>query len=111
MLLLTDLEGRTHLITLIRIPLSEYYYQFTIILDLIEFLIQSGSPDNVMRIQHDILDRDPVVDIHYFLLSEILLTNKQTDKRKFLSTQKLELSTLASLAKCSYRLSYRAILI
>ena len=44
-------------------------------------------------------------------LWEILLTNKQTDKQKILATQKFELSTLAVLAQCSYRLSYRAILI
>ena len=38
-------------------------------------------------------------------------TNKQTDKQKILSTQRFELSTLAFLAQCSYRLSYRAVLI
>ena len=46
---------------------------------------------------------------------EILLTNKQTnkqtDKQKILATQRFELSTLAFLAQCSYRLSYRAVLI
>ena len=31
MLLPTELEGRTHLITLIRLLLSDYYYQITII--------------------------------------------------------------------------------
>ena len=63
----------------------------------------------------DILDRNPVVDIHYLLFWEILLTNKQTnkqtDRQKLLATQRFELSTLAFLAQCSYRLSYRAVLI
>ena len=48
-------------------------------------------------------------------LWEILLTNKQTnkqtDKQKILPTQRFELSTLAVLAQCSYRLSYRAVLL
>ena len=38
-------------------------------------------------------------------------TIKQTDKQKILSTQRFELSTLALLAQCSYRLSYSAVLI
>ena len=38
-------------------------------------------------------------------------TNKQTDKQKILATQSFELSTLAVSAQCSYRLSYRAVLI
>ena len=37
--------------------------------------------------------------------------NKQTDKQKILSTQRFELSTLAFLAQCTYRLSYGAVLI
>ena len=40
--------------------------------------------------------------------------NKQTNKKnrqKHLATQRFELSTLAFLAQCSYRLSYRAVLI
>ena len=37
--------------------------------------------------------------------------NEQTDKQKFLSTQRFELSTFAILAQFSYRLSYRAVLI
>ena len=44
-------------------------------------------------------------------LWEILLTNKQTDKQKTLATQRFELWTLAYLAQCAYRLSYRAVLI
>ena len=42
---------------------------------------------------------------------EILLTNKQTNRQKLLATQSFELSTLAVLAQCSHRLSYRAVLI
>ena len=38
-------------------------------------------------------------------------TNKQTDKQKILPTQRFDLSTLAVLAQCSYRQSYRASLI
>ena len=37
--------------------------------------------------------------------------NKQTDKQKILATQRFELSTLAVLAECSYRLSYRVVII
>ena len=37
--------------------------------------------------------------------------NKQTDKQKILAILRFELSTLAFLAQCSYRLSYRAVLI
>ena len=62
-------------------------------------------------IQQDILDRNPVADIHYLLFWEILLTSKQTDKQKNLATQRFELSTLAFLAQCSYRLSHSAVLI
>ena len=43
MLLPTELEGRTHLITIIRLLLSDYYCQITIILDLIEILIQKSD--------------------------------------------------------------------
>ena len=35
--------------------------------------------------------------------------NKQTDKQKTAATQGFELSTLAFLVQCSYRLSYRAV--
>ena len=38
-------------------------------------------------------------------------TNKQTDQQKILATQRFELSTFAVLTQCSYRLSYRAVLI
>ena len=38
-------------------------------------------------------------------------TDEQTDKQKVLSTQRFQLSTFAFLAQCSYRLSYRAVLI
>ena len=38
-------------------------------------------------------------------------TDEQTDKQKLLSTQRFQLSTLAFLAQCSYRLSYWAVLI
>ena len=38
-------------------------------------------------------------------------TDEQTDKQKILSTQRFQLSTLAFLAQCSYRLSYRAVII
>ena len=38
-------------------------------------------------------------------------TNKQTDKQKILATQRFELSIFAFLAQCSYRLSYRSVLI
>ena len=37
--------------------------------------------------------------------------NKHTDKQKILATQRFELSTLAVLAQCSYRLSYRVVII
>ena len=37
-------------------------------------------------------------------------TNKQTDKQKILSSQRSEVSTLAFIAQCSYRLSYSAVL-
>ena len=36
---------------------------------------------------------------------------RQTNKQNILSTHRFELSTLAFLAQCSYRLSYRAVLI
>ena len=70
----------------------------------------------VIRIQQGILDCNPVVHIHYLLFWEILLTNKQTNKQtkketKIFSTQRFELSTLAFLTQCSYRLSYGAVLI
>ena len=38
-------------------------------------------------------------------------TNKQTDKLKSFATPMFKLSTLAVLAQCSFRLSYRAVLI
>ena len=38
-------------------------------------------------------------------------TNKQPDKQKTLSTQRFKLSSLTFIAQCSYRLSYRAVLI
>ena len=40
-----------------------------------------------------------------------LSLTKQTDKQKILATQGFELSTLAFLAQCSYRLIYRDVLI
>ena len=99
---------------LIWLILSGYYYQITFILDLIEILIQSGSQDNCYQ--------DPTGYLgswlsRWYTLPPILRnlankqTNRQTDKQKNLSTQKFELSTLAFLAQCSYRLSYRAVLI
>ena len=36
-------------------------------------------------------------------------TNKQTDKQIILATQRFELSTVAFLAQCFYRLSYRTL--
>ena len=46
-------------------------------------------------------------------LWEILLTNEQTKKnrQKQFATQRFDLSNLAFLPQCSYRLSYRAVLI
>ena len=38
-------------------------------------------------------------------------TNKQTDQQKIMATQRFELWTLAYLAQCTYRLSYRTLLI
>ena len=60
MLLPTEIEGLTHLITFIKLLLSDYYYQIN---------------------------------------------------KKVLAAQRFELSILAFLAQCSYRLSYRAVLI
>ena len=96
--------------------LSDYYCQITIILDMIEILIQSGSPDNCFQ--------DPTWNpgpspSRWYTIPPILRnpankqtneqTNKQTDKQKILDTQSFELSTLAFLAQCSYRLRYRAV--
>ena len=107
--------GLSYRTVLIWLVLSDYYCQITIILDLIEILIQSGSPDNCYQLQQEVLDRNAVVDIHHLKFWENLLTNKQTnkqtDKQKNLSTHRFELSNLAFLAQCSYRLSYRAVLI
>ena len=100
-------------------PYQSYYSdQITIIRLRLSWiwLISWSNQDlqiTVIRIQQDILDRNPVVEIHYLLFWEILPTNKQTNRetnKKNLSTQKLELSTLASLAQCPYRLSFWAVL-
>ena len=94
--------------------LSDYYYQITIILDLIEILMQSGSPDNCYQ---DPTGYPGSYPSRWYTLPPILRnpankqTKKQTDKQKILSTQRFELSTLAFLAHWSYRLSYRAVLI
>ena len=94
--------------------LSDYYYQITIILDLIKILMQSGSPDKCYQ---DPTGYPGPYPSRLYTLPPILRnpankqTKKQTDKQKILSTQRFELSTLAFLAHCSYRLSYRAVLI
>ena len=99
---------------------SDYFYRITIMKLLLSWIwlkswSNQGLRITVIRIQQDILDRNPVVDIRYLLFWEILLTNKQTnkqtDKQKNMSTQRFELSTLLFLAQCSYRLNYRAVLI
>ena len=66
---------------LICLLLSDYYYQIAIILDLIEILIQSGPPDNCCQDPKGYPGSSPVVDIHYLLFWEILLTNKQTNRQ------------------------------
>ena len=76
--------------------------------------MQSGSPDNCYQ---DPTGYPGSYPSRWYILPPILRnpankqTKKQTDKQKILSTQKFELSTLAFLAHCSYRLSYRAVLI
>ena len=66
---------------LIRLLLSEHYYE----INLLWIWLKSWSNQDLwitfVRIQQDILDRNPVVDIQYLLFSEILLTNKQTNKQ------------------------------
>ena len=78
---------------LIRLLLSDYQYQITIILDLIEILIQTGFPDNCYQDPTAYPGSQPSP---WYTLRPILrdLANKQTDKQKILATQRFELSTL-----------------
>ena len=60
---------------------SDYSYQSTIIRFFLSWIwLKSWSNQDlrttVIRIQQDILDCNPVVDIHYLLFWEILLTNE-----------------------------------
>ena len=145
MLLPTELEGRTHLITLIRLLLSDYYYPGSDwnpdpkIRPVVHGKQLSGSQIRIsIRITPNFELRLPMIITSLLTkfrqnptssLWEILLTNKQTnrqtDTRRWLQypafrgitnrqtknfgQQSFELSTLAFLAQCSYRLSYRAV--